>query len=351
VPPILLFVAVILLAFGVGQFPWFSLSPAPLRAQIGSIAIYTLSLCAFLLTAHQIRNVNWLKTMLIVFIVLGACATFIKIFPGLPFLGRDLFHRKIGGGSLFWIWLVVLAASQALFNQRLAAPWRILLGGVVGAALYGGMVLSRAWSSGWVPPLIALGVLLWIGAPRLAFPLSMAVAGVVLFSSSIVNDLIYVGDNEYSAMTRVEAWRIVLDIVKVNPILGLGPANYYFYTPLFSILGWYVQFNSHNNYVDIIAQTGLLGLICFIWFVIALAQTGWKLLPKLEKGSFEYAYTLGCLSGLVGTVVAGMLGDWMLPFVYNIGIDGLRASGIGWLFMGGLVALEQITAVRQRAIV
>jgi hypothetical protein len=41
-----------------------------------------------------------------------------------------------------------------------------------------------------------------------------------------------------------------------------------------------------------------------------------------------------------------MLGDWVLPFVYNVGFGGFRASVLGWLFMGGLVALEQMTAAQ-----
>jgi hypothetical protein len=41
-------------------------------------------------------------------------------------------------------------------------------------------------------------------------------------------------------------------------------------------------------------------------------------------------------------VATGMLGDWVLPFVYNIGLAGFRASVLGWLFLGGLVSLEQI---------
>lgn len=41
-------------------------------------------------------------------------------------------------------------------------------------------------------------------------------------------------------------------------------------------------------------------------------------------------------------IVAGMLGDWVIPFVYNIGLGGFRASVLGWLFLGGLVALNNI---------
>jgi len=47
----------------------------------------------------------------------------------------------------------------------------------------------------------------------------------------------------------------------------------------------------------------------------------------------------GALGGLSGMLTAAMLGDWVLPFVYNVGLKGLRASVIGWLFLGGLIAV------------
>jgi hypothetical protein len=50
----------------------------------------------------------------------------------------------------------------------------------------------------------------------------------------------------------------------------------------------------------------------------------------------------GALGGLVATLVAGMLGDWIIPFFYNITLGGFRASILGWLFLGGLVVLEQM---------
>jgi hypothetical protein len=37
------------------------------------------------------------------------------------------------------------------------------------------------------------------------------------------------------------------------------------------------------------------------------------------------------------------MGDWVIPFVYNIGMAGFRASVLAWLFMGGLVVIEQLT--------
>jgi O-antigen ligase len=159
---------------------------------------------------------------------------------------------------------------------------------------------------------------------------------------AILDEFIYIGDNSYSETTRLEAWRIIGEIVKVSPFFGLGPANYSYYTSLFPILGWYVQFNSHNNYVDIVAQTGIIGLLCFIWFIFEVMRFSWRVYKMVPKGGFLYAYVVGTFGGLTATFVAGMLGDWFLPYVYNATIRAMRTSIFPWLFLGGLVAVEQI---------
>jgi hypothetical protein len=40
-------------------------------------------------------------------------------------------------------------------------------------------------------------------------------------------------------------------------------------------------------------------------------------------------------------LVAAYMGDWVLPFVYNVGLNGFRASVLAWMFLGGLVVLEK----------
>ena len=73
-----------------------------------------------------------------------------------------------------------------------------------------------------------------------------------------------------------------------------------------------------------------------------VGKLGWQLRSRVPEG-FAKAYVYGAIGGLAGTLVAGMLGDWVLPFVYNIGFAGFRASVLAWLFLGGLVALGRIT--------
>jgi hypothetical protein len=40
-----------------------------------------------------------------------------------------------------------------------------------------------------------------------------------------------------------------------------------------------------------------------------------------------------------------LFADWILPFVYNIQFVGFQASVLVWLFMGGLVALQNMAPV------
>jgi len=329
-----------MLAFIVGQLPWYPVTSAPLDAQIGGVLIFFIVTFVFLLAAHQIRSIVWLKWITFLFIGLGGTFLLRKIVPGMinatnPFFSGDM------SGSVFYIWLTAMSLSQALFNKKLPRPWRILLAAVTVLLLYNVLFITRFWVSGWLPPLIALLVVIWAGSPRTAY-IIMAVGAVIFIfqSQTLLNSFWYIGDNQYSQVTRLEAWRIIAEIVKVNPLLGLGPANYNFYTPLFPILGWFVQFNSHNNYVDMIAQTGFLGLASLLWFFWEMGKVLLRLRSQISGNGFVQAYIYGAVGGFAATVVAGMLGDWVIPYVYNITIRGLRASMFAWLFLGGVIAIE-----------
>ena len=139
-------------------------------------------------------------------------------------------------------------------------------------------------------------------------------------------------------------WQIVLH----NPWIGFGPANYYHYTVLYPILGSYVRFSSHNNYLDLIAQTGVVGLLAFAWFVAEVTQLALRLRHRVPHG-FGRAYVIGALGGLTGSLVSGFLADWLIPFVYNIGLRGFRSSLLFWVFLGGLCALQRLVPVAPAA--
>src|SRR5690606_31183943 len=98
------------ISFVVGQLSWFPVAPAPLRAQIGGLAVFVISGGAFLLTAYRIQDLRWLEWMVWIFLALGALYIAGRVIPGLGVLSSKLFQYS-ATGSLFWVWLASLAFS------------------------------------------------------------------------------------------------------------------------------------------------------------------------------------------------------------------------------------------------
>lgn len=334
-------------SFAAGQLSWFYFArQVPLAAQLAGLSLFFLSAGAFWLVVNYItteQSLIWLQWMVWLFLIIGGFYVLGEVVPPVQQITQYIYNAS-ATGSLFWTWLLVLAAGQALYNTNLAPGWRVLLGGLALAVVYVGLFKLRAWNSGWVPPLAGLALLLVLGTPRLIIPIGIAGLIAIALQFQTLVGFIMIGDNEYSLGTRLDAWAIVWEITQVSPWIGLGPANYYAYTPLFPIRGWAVNFNSHQQFMDILAQTGIIGLLIFLWVFAVIAWLGWELIRHIASipAGFHRAYIFSAMGGLGGTMVAAVFGDWVIPFFYNIGLRGFRASVLGWVFLGGLVALHHI---------
>lgn len=345
--PVLLLTGVAILSVLIGQLSWVREAPhAPMASQLGGVSLFLLSAVIFLVAAYRIPNLRFARLLVWVFLGMGAVAVFgwltprtVGVYIGKVFSGQ-------AQGSMFWLWLVTIAFSQAVFNTDLKRRWRFALGVLTLATIF--VRLSNlGWNSGWLPPLISICVILLMAMPRLTGPmLFMGIAALLWDRDKVWNSLMGVqkvqgGDNAYSWGTRLDAWVLTWKLILLNPVLGLGAANYYWYTPLLRIRGYAVRFNTHNQYVDLLAQTGFLGLGCYLWFFISMIRVALPM-RKQAKSGFERAFVLGALGGVAGTLLAGMLGDWVIPFFYNITLGGFRASMLTWLFLGVLVAIYRL---------
>lgn len=333
--PIMTFLVISILSFLVGQVPWFVFAgQAPLTAQVGGFAIFVFSIGGLLLAAHLIKNVLWLKIITWTFVALSAVYILARTLNIPVVIAR--YHGGFVAQSMFWSWLVALIFGQLLYNNKMDSRTKALLYILLGLTFYVAIGQGYDWKSGWVPPMIAVITLLGLRYRKLV---AFVIPLVVMIAIYVIFDLIAADD--YSWGTRVDAWRIILEISRVSPLFGMGFANYYWYTPLFPIRGWRVSFNSHSQFVDLIAQTGYLGLFAFLWLFFEFGRLSWTVARKLPNG-FSKGYAYGVLAGIFATVIAAILGDWVLPFVYNVGLTGFRASILPWIFIGGVISLEQM---------
>jgi len=338
------FMAVAILSFVVGQYPWFPTAHAPMRAQLGGLGLFLLSGSVFLLIGHQVGRLTQLRRLTWVFIASGTLLV-VMLIIGWPDVkvGRIGITSSQSIGSMFFVWLVAMSISQGLCNRDLPPPLRFTMVAAGALTLARSLFLAFSWASGWLPPLVAVAVIVFVRYPRTALGASLlGIVPVMLFGDRVFAALLEGGES-YSWMTRLEAFRVILQVVVHNPLLGFGPANYSHYTVLFPILGWWVQFSSHNNYLDLVAQTGLVGLLVFFWFVAEVFLLAMRLRWRVPAG-FARAYVIGVMGGLAGSLVAALLADWVIPFAYNIGLRGFRSSVLFWFFLGGLLAIKRMSA-------
>lgn len=351
--PLLLFVASGLLALGVGNATWDPLVPRPgnlIWVQLGQWAVYALSAITFLMAASLGTRGRWLEWATWIFLSVAAMTFTRYVWVDLD---KTLGWSYTADRSMFWVWLAALSFGQLLFNRRLARTARLALLALLLVTLYTGVFLNADKISTWVPMgIAALTVaLLWLWRKNRAAGLLAALAIIVLVIAFY--PVLYEhagGDREFymSWGGRQLLWKTTLDLVQGHPLFGLGPAAYRHYgfsrwltAGPGSALWTHPNISSHNNYIDIYAQMGLVGLALFLWFLVELGLLGARLSNRF-RGDFNDGYVQATIGGLVGTLVAMVLADWFLPFVYNIGYNGFRTSILAWMFLGGLVALEQL---------
>lgn len=347
--PLFLFLGAGLLSLAIGHVLWDAAVPRPghfILVQLAQWGIFALSAGAFWLGANWLTNMNWLRWLTFFFLAVGGSLAISSQLLGIRIAGVTNTGALIR--APFWVLLFAIAAGQLLFNERLENKWRIFLGATLVASLVYAFGQADERASNWVGITAVLGVLFWFRFPRLRWP----VTGItlVLLMSGILLPFLYEfagGDARWfeSGGARLALIERTIAVTAANPITGIGPAAYRYYAAtqplIYEHIVWFDPLvASHNNYVDLYSHVGLLGLALFFWFMVEVAKLGWRLRRYYPTG-FASGYIHGMLAAWLGMIVIMALADWFLPFVYNIQFLGFQASVLVWLFLGGLVALEQ----------
>lgn len=79
--------------------------------------------------------------------------------------------------------------------------------------------------------------------------------------------------------SRTVIWDAGIQVFKENPVFGVGVGSFQEATVGSSVLG--VEMSSHNSYLSILVENGLLGFLPFAMFLIALIFFAWK--TKYDK--------------------------------------------------------------------
>jgi putative inorganic carbon (hco3(-)) transporter len=178
-----------------------------------------------------------------------------------------------------YLTMLTLVASSVFFTplgrfHKLLATLAVSLGTL-------GLVLTAS-RGGWGSFAIAL-LVLWFFAWRkgwLSLQKSFAIVILTVLLAASFHDTIrtrLVSDDRGAAYSRIPLMDLAFRLIKENPILGVGPNNFAFViddyiTPEFRNAWIYTV---HNKYLLIWAETGIVGLLAFLWFVAATLRAAW----------------------------------------------------------------------------
>ena len=340
--PVLLFVAANFIAY-VWSFafrdPVLNIWRSFPVVQLAALGVNILLPLLALLLSNKINESKWLRWLTWLMIGTG---TFVVLSLLLNLPTYALWTR--GASGLFATWVTALAFALALFDKSLKPRLRALLLLVVAAWVFRNFIQSRIWLSGWVPLLAALFVITMIHSRRL---LTVSIVAGLIFVAVNFDSLyqeVVVANQEEGGEQRFGLWEINLGHVSHHPFFGMGPAGYAVYNMTYNPQD---ARSTHNNYFDILAQTGVVGFAIFVWLLISFMRIGRRNARMLRgRRDFEEALAAATLGGFTAAIVAMMLGDWVIPFAYNSTIAGFDHAAFTWLFAGSMVSLHHIIRAR-----
>lgn len=240
----------------------------------------------------------------------------------------SFFMSPIVAGSFFGM-LAPIAMSFYL-KMKSSNKWYLFI--MYFAILNNLLTLTRG---AWLGMAVSLGILFCLSssfsrkakvfAVLALFGVGIAVfAGDIIFSRMLAKTQVAAG----SIVGRLDFLKDGIEIALNHSLLGVGYANYEFFHK--SAIHEY----PHNQFVELWAETGLGGLLSYIFILVSLLLRNFKSMSKAET-DFDLALHMGITGSVIFFIVHSFFEDMLgappviLTFIVIVGIaEANRAKAI-----------------------
>lgn len=311
--------------------------------------VLTEGLLLFVLLTNAVRSVETLRRVIWALLLAGAAMSLITIHQAVT----GNYDSNYGGFAAVEEGFNVDVAGEPVRQERAAGPvgeknrfaqvllvliplgigrikdsgtslGRLVAAGATGAIF---VALALTFSRGGV---IAILVML-LAAALLKFVRwkSLLVAGGVMLAAAIVLSPTFVGrvvsignaaelfsdsgdEAEGAIVGRATSNLAAFNVLVDHPVLGVGPGLYgpYYSVDYANRLGlrhFDEPRRAHNLFLEVGAETGLLGLVAFVTVLVATAIPLWRVRQRWRERNSEYAnFATAWLLSLMGYVTAGL---------------------------------------------
>ncbi len=232
---------------------------------------------------------------------------------------RRLAHKR-------WAGLIALLGGSGLMAGALVASWSRGAWIGFGAALVA-VALALPGRAGWGLALAGGLVVLFLALYAVGLLPARIVARLTEFAAEVrLQDVRGVGIHRvnYAVIERLAHWQSAVEMWRAHFWTGVGLGGYEPAYPEFALINWPLALgHAHNIYLNMLAETGLLGLTAY------LLLWGWVFWHTWRATRDA--------SGLARGVAVGLLGAWTQLSVHHL-FDNLYVNNVH-LLVGLLLGL------------
>jgi len=158
-----------------------------------------------------------------------------------------------------------------------------------------------------------------------AIPVLLGGAGLVFLTGIILVPTLrdrlasmFLGRGDSSNNFRMNVWGSVVKMIRDRPILGIGPGNSAFNLiyPVYQQTK-FTALSAYSVLLEIAAETGLIGLSCFLWFILITFNQGCRQINHYRsQRNTDGFWLVGAMAGMTGMLAHGLVDTvWYRPQV------------------------------------
>jgi len=363
------------------QFTWTQVVPHKINGnpiyfdEIFGVALFFFPLITVLVTTICVSSkeqlIEYIQSAFVILAVLGA----VIIFYDFRRISATIYTFRFADPIILWMGLRALAqllalgAMLAYARFLYATSWRRRLIYFLALACCLGGVYLTLENSWWVELGLALLVMTITYSRRLFVYCCFA---LIPFLPLVKAELAKLAQVKSADFYRLIIWQDALRVWSKQPLLGVGPGNFWVYDQRFTQLPLYLRnFNktglgvAHNGFLQVLGELGPIGLFLYLSFIVVIIVASIRLfgrsqVKKITTGKIRltwldlhlyaeseqrYDRILGLAS--LGLICGSVAGDFFAGSFFLIprqvgGFDKLPQTLTSWIIWGCVLYKDQI---------
>ena len=282
-----------------------------------------------------VRSVRYVRLSLFAYVFIGTFYALGTIFATqLGLLSKEVilgvrrpqvFGSVSSGLGTMLVLFACIAFGQAVYARTTA--WKITWG--IFSALFALGTIMTFGRESWLGLFLAFVTITVIRTKNWKILVIMAIIPLCILLIPGVTDF-FNPQKTYGA-DRFKIWADAIVIWQHSPIIGIGAGDYQFFDYAY---GTDVVGIAHNQYLQVLAEMGVLGFACLLWLISVVGWYTFKMF-RTAKTRLSKAISISYLGYLAAIILGGFFTSSFLPSAADGGgTAAFVESSYRWLLFG-----------------